>query len=179
MLLVEAQPQGGGQETARRGLAVLEGEQRGWVLLRVEPLGQCLGLVEVEEAAAAGFRIQAVGELRLHARALVEERQRGGMGGDAGGHAARVLLRLHLDAGEEGALFLGLDDTGQLPGDVEGIVGLAVAACQGELADGHPESGGEVELGEVLDVPTRALERSVNVLAGSSLGCRHWGADFR
>jgi hypothetical protein len=73
----------------------------------------------------------------------------------------------------------GLDDTGQLPGDIEGVVGFAMAACQGELADGHPKPGGEVELGEVLDVPTRALERSVNVPAGSSFGRRHRGADSR
>jgi hypothetical protein len=86
------------------------------------------------------------------------------------GHAVRVLLRLHSDAGEEGAFSAGLDDTGQLPGDVEGVVGLAVAACQGELADGHPEPSGEVERGEVLDVPTRAPERGVDVLAGSSIG---------
>ena len=45
-----------------------------------------------------------------------------------------------------------------------------VAGSQGELADGHPEPGGEVEPGEVLDVPTSALERGVNVLAGVGIG---------
>ncbi|AKJ05577.1 Hypothetical protein AA314_07203 [Archangium gephyra] len=54
-----------------------------------------------------------------------------------------------------------------------------MAGSQGELADGHPEPGSEVEPGEVLDVPSSALERSVNVLAGNSFGRRHGGADFR
>ncbi|WP_305798531.1 hypothetical protein [Myxococcus sp. CA033] len=129
--------------------------------------------MKMEEAAAAGFRIQTVGETCLHARAFVEERQWADVGREEGRDAARIFLRLDLDACEEGAFFLGLDDTGQLPGDVEGIVGCAVTSIQGELADGHPNPSGEVQLGVVLNVPTGALECSVDVLAGSRFGSRH------
>ena len=64
--------------------------------LGLEPARERLGLVEVEDAAAARLRVEAVREARLHAGGLVEEGERPDRGRQVLGEARSVALGLRL-----------------------------------------------------------------------------------
>jgi len=125
---------------------------------------QLFRTMECEDPSASGVGIQAVGELRLHTRALVVERQRAGIDGDVLGEAIEILQRLDFDSGEGVTLRLGLNGPQGLAVDVEQVVG--VTGGQRELADGDAGRGRDVHLLEVLDDPARRRELLVNLQPG-------------
>ena len=139
---------------------------------RADPLGQRRGRMEGEDKAAARFRVQAIGELRFHSRALEEEREWTQVGGEVIGHAGAVLLGLCLHAGQREPFGLGLDNADGLLVDVEEVVGAAVARLEGELTHRHPTAGVQIEGVSVLDRPPRLLQPPIYVFA-SFLFRRH------
>ena len=88
--------------------------------------------MEGEDQTASRLRVEPVGELRLRAGALVQERERPLVGGKIVGQACAVFLRLDFDAGKGGTFGLGLDDARRLLVDVEQVVGGAVAKTSRE-----------------------------------------------
>ena len=67
------------RERKASGGSAAIGRSRSWgsgdAFRNAEPRGQCLGFMEGEECAAAGFGVQQVGEPRFDTGALVKERQ--------------------------------------------------------------------------------------------------------
>ena len=92
-----------------------------------DPLGECLGRMECKDQTASRLRVKPVGELRLYACALVQERERPLVVGKVVGQAGAVLLGLDFHAGQGRTFGLGLDDARRLLVDVEQVVGGAVA----------------------------------------------------
>ena len=73
-----------------------------------------------------GVGVQAIGELGLNTRALVQERERTHVGGKVVGQARAVLPGLDFHAGQGRTLRFGLDDSRRLPVHVEKVVRLTV-----------------------------------------------------
>ena len=128
-----------------------------------QPLGQRLGPVEGEHAAAAGLRVIPVGEPGLGPGGLVDERQRV----DRGLHPVRqpldVLAGLPLHLGERRAFRLGLDHPGRLAVQEEQVVHAPVRLLQGELAHRYPWPGAEVQRLLALDLPPGSGELLVDL----------------
>ena len=148
-----------------------------------DPRGQRVRGVEGEDQAAPGLRVKPVGELRLRAGALVQEREGALVGGKAVGQARAVLLGLDLHTGQRGPLGLGFDDARRLLVHVEQVVGGAVTGLQAELAHCHPAGGVQIDGAGILDGPSSLLKQVVDVYArllfwghlprqGSKLGVR-------
>ena len=70
--------------------------------------------MEGEDQTASRLRVEPVGELRLRARALVQERERALVSGKVVRQANAVLLGLDFDSGKGGTFGLGLDDARRL-----------------------------------------------------------------
>src|ERR1035441_2204906 len=85
-------------------------------------------------------------------------------------HALAVLLRLDLHAGERLAFSLGFDHAAGCPVHKEKVVGLAVSLLHGKFADGNSSAGRDVGGVAVLDYPSSAAQKLVDVLAGPVLG---------
>ena len=145
-------------------------------LVGVEPRGQRVRGVEGEYVSAARLGVEPVGELRLLAGALVQERQGATVRWKVVGQAGTVLLRLQLHAGERAANGLGLDHAGRLLVHVEQVVGLAVAGLQPELAHRHARRRVQVGGARVLNGPSRLLEQVVDGNERLFFGCHVSGA---
>lgn len=137
----------------------------GEVVRGLQPAGQGLGPVEVEDRPAPRFGIEAVGEASLDAGGLVEEGKRVPGPGEVGRHALGILTGLKLDAGERGPHCLGLDHTGRLAVHIEKVIGKAVAGFERELADRDPSGRMDDGPGGILDDPPGGLESRVDGLA--------------
>jgi hypothetical protein len=99
---------------------------------------QLLGTVEAKDAAAAGRRVEAIGELGLGAGSLVGKGQGQDIVRDLFGDAEGVLGGLDLDARERVALGLGLDDADRLAGNVKQVVGEAGSQGKQRTATPRP-----------------------------------------
>jgi len=122
--------------------------------------------VKAENVSAAGIRFEEVGEARLNASGLVAEGQGAARRGQGIRNALAVLLGLNLDTNKGRALLLGLDDSGRLAVHEEQVIGLAIAATEGELADSYAAPGVNVGVGAVLDNPAGLLKQAVDGLSG-------------
>jgi hypothetical protein len=125
--------------------------------------------VEREHAAAARVRVVAVGEPRLRAGRLVDEREGVDRWPDPLRQAVDVLpaLVLHLD--QSGPLGLRLDHPGRLAVNEKEIVDPAVTFLQDELPDRYPRPGGDVRAVGMLNDPAGRGKLPVNVLPGLRL----------
>ena len=137
---------------------------------RLQPFGQCGGLVEGEDGAGTRLRVEAVAEVGLGTRALVDEGQRPAPRGQADGQALRIAGGLDLHAGERSALLLGLDHASGLAVHVEQVVGKAVAGVEHELADGHARRSVDISLVDIAYQPAGRLQQAVDGLPG----CLFW-----
>ena len=147
------------------------GEPRAQRRPRLQPRVHRLRPVEREHAARAVERIGAVGEQDFGARRLIVEPQRIAPPRQRLAGLRLVAARLLGDAGQCGPRRLGLDDAARLARDEQQIV--ARAGRQRVFADGHAQGGATVQVGTVLDHPTRRLQLSVNHASGEGLWCRH------
>ena len=117
-----------------------------------------------------GIRIQTIHEPGLDSGAHIEEGERIHRRIQARRQASRVLVRLQLDAGEGVASWLGLKDPDGLSIHEEHVVCEPVPVRHLELADGDTLTGGEVQLGSILEDPAGCFQRLVDVLSGILLG---------
>jgi hypothetical protein len=135
--------------------------------------------MKAEELPAARDRIEAVGEVRLDAGALVEEGQRTDRRLELGRYPVGVLLGLGLEAGERHALLLGLDRADQLLAQVERVVLASKPGREGELAHRDAQGGGQVHLLVVQHDPAARLQRCVYRLSCLLLRVLHLPLPFR
>ncbi|MGH2602090.1 MAG: hypothetical protein ACRDJ9_22220, partial [Dehalococcoidia bacterium] len=83
--------------------------------------------MDVEDASAAGLRVQPVREARLHTRGLIQERQRARGGRVLGRQTDAVLLGLQLDTGKGGTFGLCFDRADRLRINKEQVVRFPIA----------------------------------------------------
>jgi hypothetical protein len=117
------------------------------------PLGQCLGPVEGEHAAAAGLWVISVGEPGLGSGGFVDEGQRVDGRLYPGWKPLDVLAGLPLDLDQGRPFRLGLDHPSGLPIEEEEVVNTPVRLFQGELAYRHAGAGAKVQPFLALDYP--------------------------
>nr|WP_229659661.1 hypothetical protein [Tersicoccus solisilvae] len=135
---------------------------------------EATGLREGKDAARARIGIVTVGEVRLRAAGLEDERQtsvdRPSRQTYVGGQAAGVHRRLPLHAGERVALRFGLDDAHNSLVDIQQVVRTAVARFHHGLAAGDTRAGEEVEVLLVLYRPAGGLQLRVDEDTSSRFG---------
>ena len=118
------------------------------------------GRVKGEDRARAGVGVALVTEIRLDASGLVGEGQR--ISPALGDPFLRggVALALLGDAGEGRARFFGLENTEGFSINKKDVIGRTALGLH--LADSDPASGGEVDLVEILNSPTRRRQLGVD-----------------
>ena len=125
--------------------------------------------MESEDAAAAWFRIEQVGEPSFRPGGLVQEGQRLAVRRQRVRQSVAVLARLGLHAGECVTGRLGLDYPSRLLVDIQQVIGGAVAGYQPELAHRHTSGRRQVERVDILHGPSGLLEQGVNLYSGALL----------
>lgn len=148
------------------GRAEGEGAQTGAQGVRPgEPRGECLGAMEIVDAARARLGVAVVAEVGLDAGRFVDERERtGGDGGERFGQVRRVVAGLIGHAGKGDALFFRLDDTDGLPVDDEQVV--TRAGFQRHFAKDDTARRAEVQFFVILHDPAGGDEIGVDGDAG-------------
>ena len=125
--------------------------------------------MEGEDLAGSGLRVPGVGEAGDLACALIDERERFGVGHpfQPGIGVAPGLL---LDRGQADPplVRLGLDHADRLPVDEENVVGRPYVCLV--LADGHARAGVEIECVLVLNMPTGRPQAFIDLVPGKLLG---------
>src|ERR1017187_812575 len=153
------------EEGWHRGKAGLECGTRVYQLI-LQPFGQSFRPVEAEDGPAGGVGLEQVGKAGLDSCGLVEERERTARRRESCRNSLAILLRLDLDANEGCTLLLSLDDPESPAVSEEEIIRLAIAARQGEFADGNPATGVNIGVGPVLDEPSCGGQHAVDGLTG-------------
>ncbi len=133
------------------------------------------GSVEGEDGPGSRVGITLVAEIRLDAGGLVGEGERIGPALGNPPFGGRVALALLGHPGKSRARFLGLEDTDGFAIHKQHVIGRATLRLH--LADGHATGGGEIQVDEILNDPTRRRQLGVNGLAGllfrrGGHGCR-------
>lgn len=132
----------------------------------LQPLSQHLGPEKRKHPARTRQGVQPVGELGLHTGGFKQKRQGPAPGGQGGGQALSVALRLDLDAFEGAALFFGLDHAAGFAVHIEQVVGKAVPGVERKFADRYPVRRVQIDLVDVANMPASSLQELVDLDAG-------------
>ena len=134
-----------------------------------QPTGQRLGPVEGDHLTRAGFGVEPVGEHRLVAGRLVQERQRRRQRRQVPWEPRRVLRGLRLHARQRRARRLRFHGADRLAIHEQQVVDPAVPGGHDELPDCHPLPGVQVEVLAVLHHPAARDELPVDLHPGARL----------
>ncbi len=144
-----------------------------FLVLASQGLGEGGRPGEVEDSARPRLGVEPIGEVRLGATRLEDEREPAVLGlgrqPDIRRQSFGIHRRLPLDTRQRSAFRLGLDHPDDTLVHVEQVVGSTVCGRHCRLAARNALRGEQVERPAVLHRPTRVGELSVDEHAGARL----------